>query len=257
MQVFDALIFALVEGITEFLPISSTGHLILTSKLLQIPQTDFVKTFEIAIQLGAILAVVVLYRKKFLTSKAVWTRVFAGFIPTAIIGFILYKFIKEFLLGNVTVTLLALFIGGILLIVAEKIHKKKETDVKSIEEMPLKTAVLVGVFQAFSVIPGVSRSAASIVSGLFLGMKREAAVEYSFLLAVPTMMAATGLDLVQSDLKFSNHDYMIMTIGFVGSFVVALFAVKFFVNYVRHHSFVAFGVYRIILALLFWLFIVR
>lgn len=257
MDFLQAIILSIVEGISEFLPISSTGHLVLTSELLKISQTEFVKSFEVIIQLGAILAIVVLYWKKLVTSKATWIRMMIAFVPTALIGFGLYKIIKAVLLGNTTVTLWALFLGGIALIVIEKLYKEQPHHIDSIEKLSYKNAAIIGFVQSISMIPGVSRSAATILGGLFVGLKRKAAVEFSFLLAIPTMAAATGLDLIKSNFAFSGEEWGILSVGFVGAFVTAILAVKYFVKYVEHHTFVAFGVYRIVLAILFWVFIVR
>ena len=255
MDLLQALILSIVEGITEFLPISSTGHLILTTKLLHITSTDFVKSFEVYIQLGAILAVVALYSKTLLRSKAIWLRLLVAFIPAAVVGFTFYPLIKEVLLGNPLVTLWALFLGGIVLIVWEKLYKEQPHHTNNIADLTYKKALLVGVFQSFAVVPGVSRSAATIIGGLTAGLKRKAAVELSFLLAIPTMAAATGLDLVRSDFSFTGQEWGLLAIGFVGSFFTALLAVKYFVKYVEHHGFIVFGIYRIVLALIFWLFI--
>jgi len=257
MDLLQALLLSVVEGITEFLPISSTGHLVLASELLRIPQTDFVKSFEVIIQLGAILAVVVLYAKTLLTNRGLWPKLAVAFVPTAIIGFTLYKLIKEMLLGNTQVTLWALFIGGIILIVWEKFYKEKPHHLDKIEKLSYKKAFLVGVFQSLSVIPGVSRAGATIIGGLSVGLTRRAAVEMSFLLAIPTMVAATGLDLIKSNFSFSGNEWLVLSVGFVGAFITALFAVKYFIKYVAHHTFVAFGIYRIVLALFFWFVIVQ
>jgi undecaprenyl-diphosphatase len=257
VDILRVVILSIVEGVTEFLPISSTGHLVLTSTLLNIPQTEFVKSFEIFIQLGAILAVVALYFKKYSQNFQVWKNILIAFIPTGIVGLTLYKFIKDFLLGNNWITVLALLIGGILLIVLEKIHTEKESHLIKIEDVSIKTALGIGLVQSLSIIPGVSRSAASILGGMFLGLKRSTAVEFSFLLAVPTMIAASGFDLVKSQLKFSSSEWIVLIVGFVGSFIVALVVVKWFIKYVQKNSFVPFGVYRIIVAILFWLIILR
>lgn len=257
MDIFQAFILGIVEGISEFLPISSTGHLILTTRLLGIPSTEFVKSFEIAIQLGAILSVVVLYWKRFLLDAETLKRVLAAFIPTAIIGFILYKLIKKFLLGNAMVVVVALLIGGILLILFELWHKEKEDSHEDLSTIPLKTAVLIGIFQTLAVVPGVSRSAATILGGLLLGLKRKTVVEFSFLLAVPTMLAATALDLVKSGSSFNGADLAVLGVGFVTSFVVALASIKFLLNYIQRNNFIAFGVYRIVAALLFWFIILK
>jgi len=257
MDILQALILSIVEGISEFLPISSTGHLILTSDILKLSQTEFVKSFEIIIQLGAILAVVVLYAKTLLEKRKMWVPLLAAFIPTAIIGFILFKLIKQFLLGNTMVTLWALLLGGVILIIAEKLYKEQPHHLDSIEKLSYKKAILIGLAQSISVIPGVSRSAATILGGLFVGLKRQPAVEFSFLLAIPTMVAATGLDLVKSNFSFTSQEWGVLAVGFIGSFITALLAVKFFIQYVKNHTFVAFGIYRIVLAIVFWLLIVR
>jgi len=257
MDLLQALILSIVEGVSEFLPISSTGHLILASDILKISQTEFVKSFEIIIQLGAILAVVVLYAKTLLEKRKLWVPLLAAFIPTAVIGFILFKLIKQFLLGNTAVTLWALLIGGIVLIIAEKLYKEQPHHLDSIEKLSPKKAMLIGLAQSISVIPGVSRSAATILGGLFVGLKRKPAVEFSFLLAIPTMIAATGLDLVKSNFSFSGQEWGVLAVGFVGAFVTALLAIKYFIQYVKNHTFIAFGIYRIILAIVFWLLIMR
>ena len=258
MNLFHSLILGIIEGFTEFLPISSTGHLILTANIFKITQTDFIKDFEIIIQLGAILAIVVLYFKTFIKNKKVWLRIISAFIPTAAIGFLLYKIVKSFLLGNTFITLWALLIGGILLIFLELIYKEKDHHAENIEEISIKNSFLIGIFQAISVIPGVSRSAATIVGALFLGTKRKAAVEFSFLLAVPTMIAASALDISKSNFaSYSSSEFTFLAVGFITSFIVAILAVKFFLNFIKNHTFIPFGIYRIILAILFWLIILR
>jgi undecaprenyl-diphosphatase len=257
MDFLQVLILSAVEGITEFLPISSTGHMVLVSELLRMQQTEFVKNFEVVIQLGAILAVVVLYWQRLLQSKVLWSRLVVAFVPTALIGLVLYKFIKTVLLGNPAVTLWALFLGGIALIIVEKLYKEQPHHLDKIESLSLKKSAIIGVVQSLSMIPGVSRAAATIIGGLFVGLKREPAVEFSFLLAIPTMIAATGLDLVKSNFAFSSSEWGLLSFGFIGAFITALLAVKFFIRYVQHHTFVAFGVYRIVLALLFWIFILH
>lgn len=255
MNPFEAAILGIVEGISEFLPISSTGHLILVSDLLKIAQTDFVKSFEITIQLGAILAVVVVYFGFLLKNKPLWPKIIAAFLPSAVVGFLFYKVIKSVLIGNTTVTLLALATGGALLILLETLYRAKE--VKTVNELSLPGAFTVGLFQSVSVIPGVSRSAASIIGGLFAGLNRRAAVEFSFLLAIPTMIAATALDLKKSASVFTSSDFTVLAIGFAAAFVTALFAVKFLLGYVRSHTFIPFGVYRIALSVVFWLLVVK
>lgn len=244
-----------MEGVSEFLPISSTGHLILAAAVLKIQQTEFVKSFEIAIQLGAILSVCVLYWKSFLRNFAVFKRVAAAFAPTAVIGAVLYKFIKTFLMAGSAVVLWALFTGGILLIVFELLYKERPDAHEDLAKIPYKTAVIIGLFQSIAVIPGVSRAAATIIGGLALGLKRKAIVEFSFLLAVPTMLAAAGLDLLKSWRGFSAEQAGVLGVGFVVSFIVALLSIKGLLFLIKHHSFIGFGIYRIGLALVFWLFL--
>ncbi len=257
MTLFQTIILAIVEGLSEFLPISSTGHLVLTSAILQIKQTEFVKSFEIIIQLGAILAIVVLYFKTLLKNKEVWKRIMIAFLPTAVIGFALYKVIKQVLIGNTMVTVLALLIGGIALIALELIHKEKDHHKERIEDISLKNAFFIGVFQSLSIIPGVSRAGATIIGGLFMGTKRKAAVEFSFLLAIPTMLAATGLDLIKTGFSFTTQQYFLLGVGLIVSFFVAILAVKFFVKFVQNHTLIPFGIYRIILAILFLIFVTK
>lgn len=255
MDLLQTLILSVIEGITEFLPISSTGHLILASHLLQIPPTEFAKSFDIAIQLGAILAVVVLYWKTLLTKRKLWAPIISAFIPTAILGFLFYGFIKRVLLDNTMITLLALFIGGITLIALEKLYKPKDGHVDDLEKLPIPKAIAIGFAQSLSMIPGVSRAAATIFGGMFSGLSRKAAVEFSFLLAIPTMAAATGLDLMKNGYAFTGNEWTMLAIGFIGAFITAYFTIKYFLKYIQNHTFVAFGIYRIVLALLFWLFV--
>ncbi len=253
MNLFHVVILSVVEGLTEFLPISSTGHLILTSKLLSIPTTEFLKTFEIVIQLGAIMAVVFLYFRKLVSNIKLINKLIVAFLPTALVGFLLYPFIKGFLLGSTFTTLVSLFLGGLILIFIDKLIPNVENKKMDLENLSYKNAFLIGVFQSISVVPGVSRAAATIIGGLFGGLKRSEAVEFSFLLAVPTMFAASGYDLYKSAHLFNSQDFTYLTIGFVLSFLFAVIAIKFLVNFVKKNDFKVFGVYRIVLALLFWL----
>lgn len=255
MDFSQAILLSIVEGITEFLPISSTGHLVLASNILGIAQTEFVKSFEVFIQLGAILAVVVLYFKKYIQNFKAWKNVLIAFIPTAVIGLILYKFIKSYLLGNTLVTITALFVGGVLLLFIERLHKEKESHIGKIEDLSVKQSLLIGLAQSVSIIPGVSRSAATILGGMFSGLKRETAVEFSFLLAIPTMMAATGFDLVKTGFTYSASEWGILITGFFGAFITAILVIKWFVKFIKTNSFFWFGIYRIILALVFLFFL--
>lgn len=254
MTLFDSILLGALEGATEFLPISSTGHLILAGELLGLPSDEFTKTFMIAVQLGAILAVVILYFKKFLDIE-VLKRLIVGFIPTGIIGFTLYRLIKDMLIGNSTVVVWALLLGGIALIVFELFHKEPEGEAADVRTIPYTQTLLVGLFQSIAMIPGVSRSAATIVGGLLMGMKRATIVEFSFLLAVPTMLAATGYDVLKTYDSISLDNWGLLLAGFATSLVVALLSMKLLIGFVKRHTFIPFGIYRIVLALLF-LFVV-
>lgn len=253
MSYLHSIILGIVQGITEFLPISSTGHLILVSRVLNIPQTDFVKTFEIAIQFGSILAVVILYWKKLFAGWDTIKKVAVAFIPTGIIGFILYKIVKTFLLGNEWVVVGSLFIVGIALIVVELVLKKKGRGfrVQGLETITYKQAAAIGVIQSLGMIPGVSRSGSTILGGLLMGIDRKTIVDFSFLLAIPTMLAATGYDLLKNFDSISSADLGVLGVGFLVSFLVAIPAVIFLIKFVKKYDFVGFGVYRIIVAIVF------
>lgn len=257
MNFIQAIILSIVEGFSEFLPISSTGHLILASNILKIQQSEFVKSFEIIIQLGAILAVAVLYYRRTLLNKVILKKTIAAFLPAAVVGFTLYKFIKHILIGNTIITLLALFFGGIFLIFFEYIYKEKESHVSKIENISYKSAVIIGTFQSLSIIPGVSRAAASIIGGMFQNLKRSTAVEFSFILAIPTMLAAIGLDLVKTSLQFSAEEYLVLGVGFIGAFIAALAVVKYFLRFIQNHTFIPFGIYRIAVSVIFWFLITK
>lgn len=252
LNILHAVILGLVEGVTEFLPVSSTGHLILTSKLLGLTASDFLSSFEIAIQLGAIMAVVVLYGKTLLANCELIKKVAAAFIPTAIIGLVLYKFIKQVLMGSSLVVVIALFVGGVIIILFEMFYKQADGALDDLKQLSYRQAMLIGVFQSLAVIPGVSRSAATIIGGLSLGVSRRGIVEFSFLLAIPTMAAATALDLLKSAATFTWPQFGRLAIGSLVSFFVAIWAIKYFLSFIQKHSFIVFGVYRMCVAALFF-----
>jgi undecaprenyl-diphosphatase len=257
MSLFQTIILSIVEGLTEFLPISSTGHMILVGNLLGIPSTEFVKSFEIIIQLGAILAVVILYAKTLLQRISLWPKILVAFAPTAVLGFIFYKIVKQFLLGNTLVTVLTLGIGGIAFLVLERLMKNKHFKTLSLEHISYKQSIIIGLTQSISMIPGVSRSAASIFGAMVIGVDRTTAVEFSFLLAIPTMIAASTLDLIKSGFAFSSNDIVLLAVGFIGAFLTALIAVKAFLQFIKSNTFIPFAWYRIILAILFLFFIIQ
>ena len=251
-----AIILGIVEGITEFLPVSSTGHLILATELLGFDAEKWA-AFNVIIQLGAILAIVVLYWRTFwavvegmLKGNAVSWRfvlnILIGFLPSAILGFLLINKI-EALLGNARIVAVALILGGIAILAIERLVKR--TDIVGVAEMPLNTVFGVGLIQCLSMIPGVSRSGATIMGGLALGVERRTAAEFSFFLAIPTMLGATTLELVK------HHDTLMagasgvgfgaVAVGFLVSFVVAIVVVRAFVHYISRHGFAPFAWYRI------------
>lgn len=252
MNILQACILGIVEGLTEFLPISSTAHLMMINQLLSIPITDFVKSFDIIIQLGAILAVLLLYIRRLLVDRPTLFKILVAFVPTALIGFFLYPLVKNNLLGNIRIAAYALIIGGVIMIIFEHTRVSKKTE-KSISYL---RAFKIGLFQALAIIPGVSRAGATIIGGQSLGIDRKTIVEFSFLLAIPTMAAASGLDLVKNDFSFNNSEWILLAIGFISAFITALLAVRFFLRYIEKHSFTAFGWYRIIIGIIILLWLI-
>lgn len=257
MNFLDTLILGIVEGFTEFLPVSSTGHLLVAGEILSIPDTEFFKTFVVAIQLGAILAVVLIYWKRVIGNLNLTKKILTAFVPTAIIGFLLYSVIKDFLFESLATIAYALIVGGIIIIIFEFFQKKKiEDDTQKLEDISYKKSFLIGLIQALAIVPGVSRSGATIIGGMGLGISRKNIVEFSFLLAVPTIVAATGFDLVQSKLSFYPGDLERLLLGFVFSFIFAYLAIKFFIRFIQNHSFMIFGVYRILAGVLIILLLI-
>ncbi|PKM87822.1 undecaprenyl-diphosphatase UppP [Candidatus Falkowbacteria bacterium HGW-Falkowbacteria-2] len=256
MTYLQSIILGIIEGITEFLPISSTAHLIISSKALRLPESDFLSSFLISIQLGAILSVAVLYAKTVLKNPKLILKIIAGFIPTALIGFAIYGLIKNYLLESLILIATALLLGGIVLIILEKYFAKHQPQVESsLADMTYRQAALIGVFQTLAVVPGVSRSAATIMGGLSLGISRKNIVEFSFLLALPTMFGATVLDLYKTPPVLQGNDLWIWIVGGLSAFVTAVLGIKFFLRYIQKNDFQAFGWYRIALGLILFAFI--
>lgn len=241
MQIWQAVVLGLIEGVTEFLPISSTFHLIWVAKLLQIPATDFVKLFEVAIQGGAILAVLTLYWNK------LSARVLVSFIPTAVVGLVLYKIIKGIFFENMTLQLVVFAGVGLLFFVFEKWYQKQT---KKITEISFMQAILIGLIQALAVVPGVSRAGAVMLGMMGLGISREESAKYSFLLAVPTILAASFYDLwkMRSLLSGQIENVQLLIVGSVAAFVSALVIVKWFVGFLQKHTLTIFGWYRFVVA---------
>lgn len=248
MDALQAIIIAIVEGLTEYLPVSSTGHMILTAEFLHVDATPFTKAFMINIQFGAILAVVALYYKRFFKSLDFYFKLFVAFLPAAAMGLLLGDLIDS-MLENVMVVAVALFLGGIVLIFIDNYFEKKNPEIKSQEETDVnyKQAFFIGLFQCIAMIPGVSRSAASIIGGMFQGLNRKMAAEFSFFLAVPTMFAASGLKLWTNHETITSDNIGILLIGNIVAFIVSILAIKVFIGYLTKHGFKIFGYYRIVL----------
>ncbi len=246
MNEIQALILAVIEGITEFLPVSSTGHMILASSFMGIAHDDFTKLFTIVIQLGAILSVVVLYWRRFLQSWDFYKKLFVAFLPAVVLGLLLNKVIDRLLESPLTVAI-TLVLGGLVLIkIDEWYGHNTDTDID------YKKALKIGVYQTIAMIPGVSRSGATIVGGMLQGLNRKTATEFSFFLAVPTMFGATAKklwDYYQDGLHLSSHQINLLLLGNVVAFIVAMIAIKSFINYVSQKGFKVFGYYRIIIGL--------
>lgn len=255
MSILQAIIVAIVEGLTEYLPISSTGHMIITEELLGIPSTDFTKLFTVTIQLGAILAVVVLYWKKFVDFKRwqFYLKLIVAVIPAIMLGALLSDKIDE-LLESPTTVAITMLAGGVVLLFIDSFFK--HPSIISEEQVSNRKAFWIGVWQCVAMIPGVSRSAASIIGGMQQGLSRKLAAEFSFFLAVPTMCAATGYKLLKGYSTFTSEHIQLLAIGNLVAFVVAIAAIKFFIGFLQRHGFRLFGWYRIIagiiLLILIW-----
>jgi undecaprenyl-diphosphatase len=250
MSLVEVIILGVIEGLTEFLPVSSTGHMILTSAAMGVGKDEFVKTFEIAIQLGAILSVLTLYYRRFLVSADIYLKLTAAFVPTGVIGFLAYKTIKQYLFNPFVVSA-ALIIGGVMLIVLDRWTEARKAGLASVEKIPFAGALLIGLVQCLSMVPGVSRAAAAIFGGLLAGFDRKQATEFSFLLAIPTMFAATGYDLLKTSSSLNSGQWMLLIAGGLVAFGSALIAVKAFIAFVPRYGFRHFGYYRIGIGILF------
>lgn len=250
MNLIDAIILAVIEGLTEFLPVSSTGHMIIGSSFMGIADKDFTKLFTIVIQLGAILSVVVLYFKRFFKSFNFYYKLIVAFIPAAIFGFLFSDYIDK-LLENPLAVAISLLVGGVILLFVDKWFNKPVYLEE--EEIDYLTALKIGFFQCIAMIPGVSRSGASIVGGMSQKLSRQVAAEFSFFLAVPTMFAATAkklLDYFKDGNTINSDQIKILAVGNIVAFIVALIAIKSFIGYLNKNGFKLFGYYRIILGLI-------
>ena len=250
VTILDSIILGVIEGFTEFLPISSTGHLIVASHFLGIDQTAVTKAYEVIIQFAAILAVVLNYRDKFTIKKIdLWTKVFLAFIPIGIVGFIFSDQIKE--LFSIQVVAIMFIIGGVVFLLVEKFFIPTETHLtENIEDVTLKQAMIIGFAQIFALIPGTSRAGSTIIGALLVGLSRKASAEFSFLLAFPVMSAVTAYDLLKHYQDFSDANLTTLGVGFIVSFFIAYLTIKLFLVFLEKFTFVAFGIYRIIFGII-------
>lgn len=251
MTITESIIIAIVEGLTEFLPVSSTGHMIIAAKAMNVPDNDFTKMFTVAIQLGAILAVVVLYRKKFFDIKNIqfYFKLAVGVVPALMLGFLFSDKIDA-LLESTTTVAVTLLLGGIVLLFIDNLFKNPQ--ISEEKEISFLRSFIIGCWQCLALIPGMSRSAASIIGGMQQKLTRSAAAEFSFFLAVPTMLAATGYKLLKYYLDaggFTMQDIQLLAVGNVVAFVVALLAIKFFIGFLKKYGFRVWGIYRIIVGI--------
>jgi undecaprenyl-diphosphatase len=250
MTILDSIILGVIEGFTEFLPISSTGHLIVASEFLGLEQNAINKAYEVIIQFSAILAVIFNYKDKFTIKKIdLWTKVFIAFLPLAFIGFIFSSQIKE--LFSINIVAIMFIIGGVIFLVVEKffIHEDANT-VYDVEKVTLKQSMVIGFAQIFALIPGTSRAGSTIIGALLMGLSRKASAEFSFLLAFPVMGAVAAYDLLKHYQDFNEANLVVLGVGFVTSFIVAYLTIKLFLKFLEKFTFVAFGIYRIIFGVL-------
>ncbi len=257
MTILDAIILGIIEGLTEYLPISSTGHLIATSQFLGLEQTEFLKSFEIGIQSGAILSVLIVYWQRFFKNFDLqfYKKLIVAFIPTAVLGLLLKKFIDNWI-GSLLIVAITTLIGGIFLIWMERKNLFQKNE-KTIEGLTIKDCLLLGLAQSCAMVPGTSRSGATIVGGLFLGLKKEQATEFSFFLGVPTLMAASALKVTDILPHLNAETAKIFAVGWVVSFLVAIIAIKGFIKIVSSRGFTGFGIYRVVFGLFLFWFIYR
>jgi len=249
VDLLQTLILGLVEGFTEFLPISSTGHLIVVSHWLGLTQTETNKAFEVIIQLAAILAVVANYRDKFTPAHLqLWIKLAIAFVPIGVVGLLFHHQIKA--LFSVEVVAVMFILGGIVFLLVERLHDSSRAPVHDVEAVSYRQAVWIGIAQVFALIPGTSRAGATIIGALLVGLDRKASAEFSFLLALPVMAAASGFDLVKHYQEFSGDQAGMLLVGFVTAFVVAFLTMRLFIRFLQRFTFNAFGVYRIAFGLL-------
>jgi len=254
LDIFQAVIIGIIEGFTEFLPISSTGHMIVASKFLGIEESELIKAYEVIIQFAAILAVALIYREKISLKKIdLWVKLLIAFLPLAVIGFIFKDVIKTLFTVN---TVAWMFImGGVIFLIVEYFFKEKEYHIKDVEKVSYRQALWIGFSQIFSLIPGTSRAGATIIGGMLTGLDRKTSSDFSFLLAIPVMAVVSAYDLLKHYQDFANANWSAFLAGFIVSFIVAYITVKLFLVFIQKFTFVAFGIYRIIFGIILLLII--
>lgn len=253
MGILDSILLGIIEGITEFLPISSTGHLIIASEFLNIDQNNVTKAYEVIIQFAAILAVVLNYSEKFSPKKIeLWKKLTLAFIPIGVVGFIFSSQIKA--MFDIKIVAIMFIIGGIVFLIVERFYKETEDHIDDVEKVSYKQALYIGLAQIFALIPGTSRAGSTIIGAMLVKLNRKAAAEFSFLLAFPVMCATTGYDLLKHYKDFTDANFIVLAVGFVTAFVVAYITIKLFLKFLEKFTFVAFGIYRIVFGtiLLIW-----
>jgi len=253
MDIFQSIILGVIEGFTEFLPVSSTGHLIVASKFLGLEQNSVNKAFEVIIQFAAILAVILNYKEKFTLQKIIlWQKITLAFIPIGAIGFLLSHQVKA--LFSIKIVAIMFIVGGIVFIIAEKFYNETQNHIQDIEQVSYKQALLIGLAQVFALIPGTSRAGSTILGAMFVGLSRTASAQFSFLLAFPVMCATTGYDILKHYKEFTDLNLITLLIGFIVAFIVAYLTIKLFLKFLEKFTFITFGVYRILFGaiLLIW-----
>ena len=248
MDIIQVLILSTVEGITEFLPISSTGHMIVVSYLLDIPQSGIHINFEITIQLAAMLAICYQYFEKLKKSLNLWKKIVVSFVPTGVVGFLFYNEITT--LFSVTTVAISFILGGIVFLIVEGFYREEKSTTKSLEDITYRQSLLVGIAQVFSLIPGTSRSGATIIGGLLCNLDRKTATEFSFLCGIPALLTATLFSIYKHLEELNTGEMYILILGFITTFFVTLVTVKLFLKYIKKYNFVPFGIYRIIFGLI-------
>jgi len=256
MNIHQAIILGIVEGLLEFLPVSAAGHLTLVGHLLKMDtENPAFKIYEIFMQMGAVVAVIMLYSKRLVVDREIWLKIIAGFVPTGAIGFLFYKPIKHYLLGNPLITAIMIALGGFIILIVESLSKKPK--IISLKDVSVKDAIVVGFIQSLALIPGVSRSGATIIGAMLIGFERKTAADFSFLIAIPTILSACFYSLLKDHSQIHHQDILSMGISFMTALVFAIISVKTFLRFISLHNLKIFGYYRIVTGIFYLIYLVR